>query len=75
MNSQIRLKDLESGEVETYTLVYPDEANADENKISVLATQSYHSIYEKSQKQDTSWRYSPWRTLQLSYFQSPKMVE
>ncbi len=37
MNSQIRLKDLESGEVETYTLVFPDEANVDENKISVLA--------------------------------------
>ncbi len=37
MNSRFRLKDLESGEVHTYTLVYPDEANVDEDKISVLA--------------------------------------
>jgi regulator of nucleoside diphosphate kinase len=37
MNSTVRLRDLDSGEVETYTLVYPAEADADENRISVLA--------------------------------------
>jgi regulator of nucleoside diphosphate kinase len=37
MNSTVRLRDLDSGEVETYTLVYPEEAHADENRISVLA--------------------------------------
>jgi regulator of nucleoside diphosphate kinase len=37
MNSTVRLRDLDSGEVETYTLVYPNEADAEENRISVLA--------------------------------------
>ena len=37
MNSRFRLKDLEDQEDYTYTLVFPDEANADEHKISILA--------------------------------------
>ena len=37
MNSTVRLRDLETGEEETYTLVYPDEADIEENKLSVLA--------------------------------------
>jgi regulator of nucleoside diphosphate kinase len=37
MNSKVLLKDVESGEEETYTLVFPDEADIDEGKISVLA--------------------------------------
>jgi regulator of nucleoside diphosphate kinase len=37
MNSTVRLQDLDSGEVSTYTLVYPAEANVEENRISVLA--------------------------------------
>ena len=37
MNSTVRLRDLETGEEETYTLVYPDEADIGENKLSVLA--------------------------------------
>jgi len=37
MNSQVLLKDLDSGENMTYTLVYPADANLLENKISVLA--------------------------------------
>lgn len=37
MNSKVLLKDLETGEETTYTLVYPADANLDEDKISVLA--------------------------------------
>lgn len=37
MNSKVLLKDLDSGEEMTYTLVYPNEANLLEDKISVLA--------------------------------------
>ena len=37
MNSTVRLRDLETGEEETYTLVYPDDADIEENKLSVLA--------------------------------------
>src|SRR5262245_21716306 len=37
MGSTVRLRDLESGEDETYTLVYPDEADLKEDKLSVLA--------------------------------------
>ncbi len=37
MNSRFRLKDVENGEIHTFTLVYPEEANVDEGKISVLA--------------------------------------
>ncbi len=37
MNSTVRLRDLETGEEETYTLVFPEEADIDENKLSVLA--------------------------------------
>ncbi|MGI6066371.1 MAG: nucleoside diphosphate kinase regulator [Bacillota bacterium] len=37
MNSKVFLKDLDSGEEMTYTLVYPAEADLTENKISVLA--------------------------------------
>lgn len=37
MRSQVLLKDLNSGEEMTYTLVYPDEANILEQKISILA--------------------------------------
>jgi regulator of nucleoside diphosphate kinase len=37
MNSKVIVRDLDSGEDETYTLVYPEQANAAEGKISVLA--------------------------------------
>jgi regulator of nucleoside diphosphate kinase len=37
MNSRVRVRDLESNERETYTLVYPQEANIDEGLLSVLA--------------------------------------
>jgi regulator of nucleoside diphosphate kinase len=37
MNSTVRLRDLDTGEKETYTLVYPHEADVSEGRISVLA--------------------------------------
>lgn len=37
MHSQVRLRDLEDEEAETFTLVYPDAANIAEGKLSVLA--------------------------------------
>jgi regulator of nucleoside diphosphate kinase len=37
MNSRAEIRDLESGETVAFTLVFPSEANIDEEKISVLA--------------------------------------
>ncbi|MDX9872368.1 MAG: nucleoside diphosphate kinase regulator [Clostridia bacterium] len=37
MNSKVLLKDLDLGEETIYTLVYPEEADLAENKISILA--------------------------------------
>lgn len=37
MNSKVVLKNFDTGEDMTYTLVYPSEANLEEDKISVLA--------------------------------------
>ena len=37
MNSKVRLLDLDTKEEKTYTLVFPSEANIEENKISILA--------------------------------------
>ncbi|QDS90208.1 Regulator of nucleoside diphosphate kinase [Rosistilla ulvae] len=37
MGSTVRLLDLDCDELETFTLVYPDEANIAEGKLSVLA--------------------------------------
>ena len=37
MHSKVRLRDLDSREEMTYTLVFPDEADPAEDKISVLA--------------------------------------
>ena len=37
MNSTVRMRDLDSDEMETYTLVYPDQANIAANKLSILA--------------------------------------
>jgi regulator of nucleoside diphosphate kinase len=37
MNSRVVLTDLETGEDETYTLVFPDAADISEHRISVLA--------------------------------------
>jgi regulator of nucleoside diphosphate kinase len=37
MNSTVRLRDLDTDEIETYTLVFPQEADIERNRISVLA--------------------------------------
>ncbi len=37
INSRVRLTDLDTGEEMTYTLVFPDEANIEQHKISILA--------------------------------------
>jgi len=37
MNSRVRLRDMDSGEIEVYTLVYPSMSDPGENRISVLA--------------------------------------
>lgn len=37
MNSRVKYRDLESGTESVVTLVYPHEANLEENRISVLA--------------------------------------
>ncbi|MFO1515217.1 MAG: nucleoside diphosphate kinase regulator [Verrucomicrobiota bacterium] len=37
MNSKARLRDLEDGEEVTYTLVFPDQANIEQGRISVVA--------------------------------------
>lgn len=37
MNSTVRLRDLDDDEIMEVTLVYPHEADADENRVSVLA--------------------------------------
>ena len=37
MNSKAQLRDLETGEKMIYTLVFPDAANIEEDKISVVA--------------------------------------
>jgi regulator of nucleoside diphosphate kinase len=37
MNSTVELRDLESGEIETYTIVYPERADVASERISVLA--------------------------------------
>ena len=37
MHSKVRVRDADTREIATYTLVYPEEANADENRISVVS--------------------------------------
>lgn len=37
MNSTVHLQDLDTGEEETYTLVFPEDTNLEKGKISVLA--------------------------------------
>ncbi len=37
MNSKVRLEDLEMGEEMVYTLVFPEDADLTQNKISILA--------------------------------------
>jgi len=36
MNSKVRVRDVAMNEVTTYTLVFPEQANIEQNKISVV---------------------------------------
>ncbi len=37
MNSRVRLEDVDTGEESVYTVVFPDDANAGQGKVSILA--------------------------------------
>lgn len=37
MRSQVRVRDVKTGQVDTYTVVYPHETDAEDGRISVLA--------------------------------------
>jgi regulator of nucleoside diphosphate kinase len=37
MNSRLSVRDLDSGKVSTFTLVFPSDADVEQDKISVLA--------------------------------------
>jgi regulator of nucleoside diphosphate kinase len=37
MHSKVKVRDLQTGESETYTLVFPDDADINEGRLSVLA--------------------------------------
>ncbi len=37
MGSRVEIEDLESGEIDTYTLVYPDQADAAQGRLSIFA--------------------------------------
>ena len=37
MNSTVRVRDLDDGDAEEYTLVYPERANVETNRISILS--------------------------------------
>ncbi len=37
MNSTVRLRDMKTNEIETYTLVYPEDANIARGRLSILA--------------------------------------
>ncbi len=37
MGSQVEIEDLESGEVDAYTLVFPDQADAAQGRLSIFA--------------------------------------
>lgn len=37
MNSRVRLRDMETGEEQDYTLVFPSDADIEKNQISILA--------------------------------------
>ena len=37
MHSKVKVRDLQAGESETYTLVFPDDADINEGRLSVLA--------------------------------------
>jgi regulator of nucleoside diphosphate kinase len=65
MNSTVTLRDLETGEKETYTLVYPDQADIANNRLSVLAPVGT-AILGQRVGEELKWRVpSGWRRLKV----------
>lgn len=65
MNSTVVLRDLETGERETYTLVFPHEANIAEGRLSVLAPIGT-AILGEHVGDDVHWRVpGGWRRLTI----------
>ncbi|RIK74747.1 MAG: nucleoside diphosphate kinase regulator [Planctomycetota bacterium] len=65
MNSTVTLRDLETGEKETYTLVYPDQADIANNRLSVLAPVGT-AILGQRVGDELTWRVpAGWRRLKV----------
>jgi regulator of nucleoside diphosphate kinase len=65
MNSTVTLRDLDTGEKETYTLVYPDQADIANNRLSVLAPVGT-AILGQRVGDELKWRVpSGWRRLKV----------
>jgi regulator of nucleoside diphosphate kinase len=65
MHSRVVLRDLESGEYETYTLVFPHEADIAEGRLSILAPIGT-AILGEHVGDDVHWRVpSGWRRLKI----------
>lgn len=65
MNSTATLRDLDTGEKETYTLVYPDQADIANNRLSVLAPVGT-AILGQRVGDELTWRVpSGWRRLKV----------
>ncbi len=65
MNSTVVLRDLETGEAETYTLVFPHEADIAEGRLSVLAPIGT-AILGEHVGDDVHWRVPDgWRRLKI----------
>jgi regulator of nucleoside diphosphate kinase len=65
MNSTVTLRDLETGERETYTLVYPDRADIAKNRLSVLAPVGTAILGQKV-GDELKWRVpAGWRRLKV----------
>lgn len=65
MNSKVVLRDLETGERETYTLVFPNDADIAEGRLSVLAPIGT-AILGEHVGDEIHWRVpSGWRRLKI----------
>ena len=65
MNSTVRLRDVQSNELDTFTLVFPDEADISRNKLSILAPIGT-AILGYRVGDEVRWRVpSGWRSVQV----------
>ncbi len=65
MNSTVRLRDAKTGELDTYTLVFPNEADISQNKLSILAPIGT-AILGYRVGDEVRWRVpSGWRRVQV----------